>query len=205
MARLTLEISMSLDGFIAGPNRTVEQPLGDGGEQLHEWMLGLASFRERHGLPGGTRNADDDVVRESLDTAGAVLMGRRMFSGGDGPWEDDPVAEGWWRDAPPFGVPVFVLTHYGRETVTKQGGTSFIFVTEGIQAAFDQAREAAGDKDVAVAGGATSCSSTSRPAFSTRCRSTSPPSYSVTASGCSISSETRSSNWKSRGPSTPPP
>jgi dihydrofolate reductase len=153
MARLTLEISMSLDGFIAGPNRTVEQPLGDGGDQLHEWMFGLASFRERHGLSGGTRNADDDV-RESLDTAGAILMGRRMFSGGEGPWEDDPVADGWWGDDPPFGVPVFVLTHHARETVKKQGGTSFTFVTEGIEAALDQAREAAGDKDVAVAGGA---------------------------------------------------
>jgi dihydrofolate reductase len=154
MARLTLEISMSLDGFIAGPNRTVEQPLGDGGDQLHEWMFGLASFRERHGLSGGTRNADDDDVRESLDTAGAILMGRRMFSGGEGPWEDDPVADGWWGDDPPFGVPVFVLTHHARETVKKQGGTSFTFVTEGIEAALDQAREAAGDKDVAVAGGA---------------------------------------------------
>ena len=91
---------MSLDGFIAGPNRTVEQPLRDGGDQLHEWMFGLASFHERHGLSGGTRNADDDVVRESLDTAGAVLMGRRMFSGGEGPWEDDPVADGWWGDDP---------------------------------------------------------------------------------------------------------
>ncbi len=88
MARLTLDISMSLDGFIAGPNRTVEQPLGDGGERLHEWIFGLASFRERHGRSGGERNADDEVVRETLDTAGAVLMGRRMFSGGEGPWED---------------------------------------------------------------------------------------------------------------------
>jgi dihydrofolate reductase len=154
MARLTLDISMSLDGFIAGPTRTVEQPLGDGGDQLHDWLVGLASFRERHGLSGGTRNADDDVVRESLDTAGAVLMGRHMFSGGEGPWEDDPVADGWWGDDPPFGVPVFVLTHHARETVTKDGGTSFIFVTGGIEAALDQAREAAGDKDVAVAGGA---------------------------------------------------
>jgi dihydrofolate reductase len=154
MAKLTLDISMSLDGFIAGPNRTVEQPLGDGGLQLHEWIFGLASWRERHGLSGGTRNADDNVVSETLDTAGAVLMGRRMFSGGEGPWEDDPVADGWWGDDPPFGVPVFVLTHHGRETVTKEGGTSFIFVTDGIEAALAQARTAAGDKDVAVAGGA---------------------------------------------------
>jgi dihydrofolate reductase len=154
MARLTLDISMSLDGFIAGPNRTVEQPLGDGGEGLHEWIFGLASFRERHGRSGGERNADDEVVRETLDTAGAVLMGRRMFSGGEGPWEDDPVADGWWGDDPPFRVPVFVLTHHARETVAKQGGTSFIFVTDGLESALAQAREAAGDKDVSVAGGA---------------------------------------------------
>lgn len=154
MARLTLDISMSLDGFIAGPNRTLEQPLGDGGERLHEWIIGLASFRERHGRSGGERNADDEVVRETLDTAGAVLMGRRMFSGGEGPWEDDPVADGWWGDDPPFRVPVFVLTHHARETVAKQGGTSFIFVTEGLESALAQAREAAGDKDVSVAGGA---------------------------------------------------
>jgi dihydrofolate reductase len=154
MSRLTLEISMSLDGFIAGPNRTAQQPLGDGGEKLHDWVVGLASWRERHGMPGGERNADDEVVRESLDTSGAVLMGRRMFSGGEGPWEDDPVADGWWGDDPPFGVPVFVLTHHARQTVTKQGGTSFTFVTNGFEAGLDQAREAAGDKDVSVAGGA---------------------------------------------------
>ena len=154
MARLTLDISMSLDGFIAGPNRTVEQPLGDGGEGLHEWIVGLASWRERHGMSGGERNADDEVVRESLDTAGAVLMGRRMFSGGEGSWEDDPVADGWWGDDPPFRVPVLVLTHHSRETVEKQGGTSFIFVTDGLESALGQAREAAGDKDVSVAGGA---------------------------------------------------
>jgi dihydrofolate reductase len=92
--------------------------------------------------------------RETLDTAGAVLMGRRMFSGGEGPWEDDPVADGWWGDDPPFRVPVFVLTHHARETVAKQGGTSFIFVTDGLESALAQAREAAGDKDVSVAGGA---------------------------------------------------
>jgi dihydrofolate reductase len=105
-------------------------------------------------MSGGERNADDEVVRETLDTAGAVLMGRRMFSGGEGPWEDDPVADGWWGDDPPFRAPVFVLTHHPRETVTKQGGTSFIFVTDGLESALAQAREAAGDKDVVVAGGA---------------------------------------------------
>jgi dihydrofolate reductase len=151
----TLDISMSLDGFIAGPNQTLEQPLGDGGERLHEWLVGLASFRERHGLSGGgEKTADDELVEESLRTTGAVVMGRRMFSGGEGAWEDDPRADGWWGDEPPFRVPVFVLTHHPRETVVKQGGTSFTFVTDGIEAAHEQARAAAGDKDVYVGGGA---------------------------------------------------
>lgn len=154
MSKLILDLTMSLDGFVAGPNRTVESPLGEGGDRLHEWMFGLASFRERHGESGGKRNADDDLVREAVDATGAVLMGRRMFSGGDGRWENDPVADGWWGDDPPFHVPVFVLTHHPRETVTKEGGTSFTFVTEGIEAALEQAREAAGAKNVHVAGGA---------------------------------------------------
>ena len=155
MGRVTLDISMSLDGYVAGPNRTVEQPLGQGGEQLHEWTVGLATWRERHGLSGGTRDADDEVVRESIAAAGPVLMGRRMFSGGEGPWEDDPMADGWWGDDPPFHAPVFVLTHHAREPLLKQGGTSFTFVTDGIESALAQAQqEAAGDRNVSVAGGA---------------------------------------------------
>ena len=154
MARLTFDITMSLDGFIAGPNPTLEQPLGEGGERLHEWMYGLASFREPHGMEGGETNADSEVLEESVSATGAVLMGRRMFSGGAGPWEDDPNAEGWWGDDPPFHMPVFVLTHHPRESVTKQGGTTFTFVTEGSEAALEQARAAAEDKNVAVAGGA---------------------------------------------------
>ncbi len=154
MARLTLDISMSLDGFIAGPNQTLEQPLGEGGERLHEWAFRLASFREPHGLSGGETGADDEIVKETLAATGAVVMGRRMFSGGEGPWEDDPNADAWWGDEPPFHVPVFVLTHHARETVHKQGGTSFTFVTDGIEAALEQAGAAAGDKDVALAGGA---------------------------------------------------
>jgi dihydrofolate reductase len=154
MTRLTLDISMSLDGFIAGPNRTTEAPLGDGGEGLHEWVFGLAAWREPHGLEGGTTGADNDLVEEQLARPGAVLMGRRMFSGGEGAWEDDPMAEGWWGDTPPFRMPVFVLTHHARETLTMKGGTSFTFVTDGVESAFEQARAAAGGKDVAVAGGA---------------------------------------------------
>jgi dihydrofolate reductase len=154
MPRLTFDLSVSLDGFIAGPNQTLEEPLGKGGEQLHQWLTALAIFRERHGLSGGETNADAEVVDESVGATGAVVMGRRMFSGGAGRWEDDPNADGWWGDDPPFRVPVFVLTHHPREAVTKQGGTTFTFVTDGIEAALDQARAAAGERDVSVAGGA---------------------------------------------------
>ena len=154
MTQLTLDISMSLDGFIAGPNPTVEEPLGEGGEQLHEWVIKLASWRESHGYEGGETNVDDEITRETLAAAGAVVMGRRMFSGGEGPWEDDPKADGWWGDDPPFGMPVFILTHHARETVEKQGGTSFTFVTDGPEAALERAREAAGDRNVAIGGGA---------------------------------------------------
>jgi dihydrofolate reductase len=154
MNRLTFDITMSLDGFIAGPNATLEQPLGEGGEQLHEWLVGLASWRETHGLAGGTTNLDSEILEEAMARNGATLMGRRMFSGGAGPWEDDPNADGWWGDEPPFHTPVFVLTHHPREPVEKQGGTSYTFVTDGIEAALEQARAAAGGKDVAIAGGA---------------------------------------------------
>jgi len=155
MAKLRLDISMSLDGFVAGPNQTLDEPLGEGGERLHEWAFRLASWREPHGLSGGDADAvDNDVVAEGLRATGAVIMGRRMFSGGEGPWADDGNADGWWGDDPPFHVPVFVLTHHARETVVKDGGTSFTFVTDGVEAALEQARAAAGDKDVSLAGGA---------------------------------------------------
>jgi dihydrofolate reductase len=154
MPRLTFEISVSLDGFVAGPNPTPDQPLGEGGERLHEWVTALATWREAHGLSGGETNVDDEVMKETLRNRGATVMGRRMFSGGQGPWEDDQNADGWWGDDPPFHHPVFVLTHHPRGPLTKQGGTTFTFVTEGIEAALEQAREAANGKDVAVAGGA---------------------------------------------------
>jgi len=154
MARLICDISISLDGFVAGPNPSLEEPLGEGGELLHEWAFAAASWRESHGLEGGEKNADSDVVEESLRATGAVVMGRKMFSGGEGPWENDPRADGWWGDEPPFRVPVFVLTHHARETKVMQGGTSFNFVTDGIEAALEQARAAAEEKDVLLAGGA---------------------------------------------------
>src|SRR5437763_7395375 len=154
MSRLYCDISMSLDGYVAGPNASLEEPLGEGGEHLHEWAFRLKSFRERHGMEGGESAPDDAVVTEWLDRSGAVVMGRRMFSGGQGRWEDDPNADAWWGDEPPFHVPVFVLTHHPRETVVKEGGTSYTFVTDGIEAALEQARAAAGDKDVQLGGGA---------------------------------------------------
>ena len=154
MTRLRCDISMSLDGFVAGPKPTLEEPLGVGGNLLHEWAFAAASWRESHGLEGGEANADSEVIVESLRTTGAVVMGRRMFSGGEGPWEPDPRADGWWGDDPPFHVPVFVLTHHARETLVMEGGTSFHFVTGGIEAALEQARAAAGNRDVLLAGGA---------------------------------------------------
>jgi dihydrofolate reductase len=154
MGRLTLDISMSLDGFIAGPDPRPDAPLGTGGERLHEWALVLESWRARHGLAGGETNADSDVVEESLRSTGATVMGRRMFSGGHGPWEDDPNAGGWWGEDPPFHHPVFVLTHHAREPVAMQGGTTFTFVTDGSESALEQARAVAGDRNVAVGGGA---------------------------------------------------
>jgi dihydrofolate reductase len=154
MGKLAADISMSLDGFVAGPNPTLERPLGDGGDGLHEWVFPLEAWRKDHGLPGGETNASTKVIEERLAATGAVLMGRRMFSGGAGPWEEDPNAGGWWGDDPPFHVPVFVLTSHPRETVTMKGGTTFTFVTDGIEAALDEVRAAAEDRDVYVSGGA---------------------------------------------------
>jgi len=152
MTSVTCQISMSLDGFVAGPNQTLEDPLGARGMRLHEWAFAAAAWREAHGLEGGEANADSDVIREGVDRVGATVMGRRMFSGGSGPWTDDPNANGWWGDKPPFGHPVFVLTHHAREPLELEG-TTFTFVTGGIESALEQAQAAAGGKDVLVAGG----------------------------------------------------
>jgi len=151
---LTLDITMSLDGFIAAPNASLENPLGEGGMRLHEWAFAAQSWREQHGMSGGEANEDSEILDEATKAMGAVIMGRKMFSGGEGPWEDDPNAAGWWGDDPPFHVPVFVLTHHARETKPMEGGTTFTFVTDGIEAALEQARGVAGEKNVAIAGGA---------------------------------------------------
>jgi dihydrofolate reductase len=152
MAALRFQISMSLDGYVAGPNQSEEHPLGEGGMQLHEWVVGLAAWRAPHGLEGGEVSASTPVVEESLENIGATVMGRNMF-GGAGAWEDHPW-DGWWGDDPPFHTPVFVVTHHAREPLAKGGGTTFHFVTDGIEAALERARDAAGGKDVALGGGA---------------------------------------------------
>lgn len=154
MGKVFSDISMSLDGFVAGPNPTLEEPLGQGGEQLHEWVFGLEFWRKAHGKLGGETGPENDIIEEKIDRTGAVIMGRKMFSGGSGPWEDDPRADGWWGDNPPFHAPVFVLTSHPREKIIKEGGTTFTFVTDGIESALEQAQAAAGDKDIHVSGGA---------------------------------------------------
>jgi dihydrofolate reductase len=156
MGRVFADISMSLDGFVAGPEPSMEDPLGKGGERLHEWVLGLESFRRRHGQEGGERSPDSDLLDEAFASVGATIMGRKMFSGGfgPGPWEDDPNPKGWWGEEPPFRVPVFVLTHHPRETLVMKGGTSFTFITDGFENALEEARAAAEGQDINVAGGA---------------------------------------------------
>ena len=149
-----LDISMSLDGFVAGRDPRPDQPLGDGGEQLHEWGYDLEAWRRPHGREGGRRDDDSDLVERLNARTGAVVMGRRMFSGGAGPWEEDANRMGWWGDDPPFKTPVFVVTHHARETLPMSGGTTFHFVTEGVPTAIERAREAASGRDVKVAGGA---------------------------------------------------
>jgi len=150
---LRFQISTSVDGFIAGPNPSEEHPLGEGGMQLHQWVLKLAAWRKPHGQEGGETNASSAVVEKTLDNAGATIMGRNMFGGGPGPWGEDPW-DGWWGDDPPFHHPVFVLTNHERPPLQKEGGNSFTFVTDGIESALQQAEAAAGDKDVSLGGGA---------------------------------------------------
>ncbi len=153
MSRVKADITMSIDGFVAGPDASLDDPLGAGGLALHEWAFQAESWRQAHGLEGGEANVDSEVIAETVAFTGATIMGRKMFSGGSGPWEDDPNGRGWWGDDPPFHVPVFVLTHHAREPLEMHGDTTFHFVTEGIDAALEQARAAAEDRGVAIAGG----------------------------------------------------
>src|SRR5262245_5268876 len=146
MSKVRAHITMSLDGYVAGPNETQEEPLGQGGEQLHEWMFTLKEWLEPHGEPGGEENASNDVMREGNANVGAEIMGRGKFGPATrGPWGDDPW-QGWWGDDPPFRKPVFVLTHHPREPLTLTD-TTFTFVTDGIESALAQAKRAAGEQD----------------------------------------------------------
>jgi dihydrofolate reductase len=153
MSKLRFNITMSLDGFVAGPDQSEQDPLGVGGEELHKWLVPLAAFRESHGEQGGEVNASTPVVERWFENVGATVMGRNMFGGGPGPWGENPW-NGWWGDDPPFHHPVYVLTHHAREPLELRGGTTFHFVTGGIESALAQAKEAAGTKDVSLGGGA---------------------------------------------------
>ena len=145
---------MSLDGFVAGPHQSPEEPLGLGGERLHEWVFPLEAWRRPHGMDGGVVNESTPVMEDELANIGATIMGRNMFGGGPGPWKETDPWNGWWGRNPPFHHPVFVLTHHAREPLIMDGGTTFTFVTDGIESALDQARRAAAGKDVALSGGA---------------------------------------------------
>jgi len=144
MSKVTVDVGMSLDGFIAGPNAGPQNALGDGGHRIHQWVYDLEAWRERQSLRGGQTNRDDEVLREAYEHVGAFIMGRRMFAEG----------EIGWPDPPPFQAPVFVLTNHGREPWIREGGTTFAFVTDGIERALEQAREAAGETDVRISDGA---------------------------------------------------
>jgi dihydrofolate reductase len=147
-------MTMSLDGFVAGPNQSENDPLGIGGMQLHQWLLSLKAFRGTHGgEEGGEVNASTPIAEEILGNVGATIMGRNMFGGGPGSWGDAPW-KGYWGDNPPYHHPVFVLTRHPREPLEMEGGTTFHFVTDGIESALEQARAVAGDKDVSIGGGA---------------------------------------------------
>jgi dihydrofolate reductase len=153
MSKVKVTITMSLDGFVAGPDQSAEEPLGIGGEELHGWLVSLEAFRGTHGGEGGGEvNASTPIAEEILGNVGATIMGRNMFGGGPGPWTGD--WRGYWGDDPPYHHPVFVLTRFAREPLAMQGGTTFYFVTEGIESALERAREAAGDRDVSIGGGA---------------------------------------------------
>jgi dihydrofolate reductase len=155
MGKLKFDIAVSLDGYVAGPDIGLEDPLGRNGERLHDWKVRTRSFQEEHGRSGegGETGVDDEVSAEHLRNLGATIMGRGMYSAGSGPWEDDPKASGWWGDDPPFHHPVYVLTSHARDPLPMEGGTTFHFVTDGIESALEQARAAAGDKDVMIGGG----------------------------------------------------
>jgi dihydrofolate reductase len=152
MSNVTCHIAISLDGYTAGPNQSMENPIGEGGMRLHQWAFATDAWNRRHGSEAGDRTADSLVADEVVQGIGAYIMGRNMFGPGRGAW--DLEWRGWWGEDPPFHTPVYVLTHHPREPLEMQGGTTFHFVTDGIEAALEQAKTAAGDLDVGIGGGA---------------------------------------------------
>jgi dihydrofolate reductase len=154
MSKLRCHISVSADGFVAGPNQSQENPLGQGGEHLHEWAMSLAAWREFHGAQGGEVNASSRVMQETAENIGAGVMGRNMFGPPEGGDWGDGAWKGWWGDDPPYHHDVFILTHHRRDPVEMRGGTTFHFVTDGIEQALDRAKESARGKDVRLWGGA---------------------------------------------------
>jgi dihydrofolate reductase len=153
MSRLRVQsFSLSIDGFGAGPDQDLANPLGVGGMALHQWFFGTRTFKEMHGSTGGETGIDEDFAARGFANIGAWILGRNMFSPLRGPWLDESW-KGWWGDSPPYHTPVFVLTNHSRPSVTMAGGTVFHFVTDGIDAALTRATEAAGGKDVRVGGG----------------------------------------------------
>ena len=153
-AKLRCHISISADGFVAGPNQSEQNPLGEGGERLHDWAISLAAWRESHDLPGGGVNESTRVMEETVENIGAGVMGRNMFGpAGGGDWRNGQW-KGWWGDDPPYHNDVFILTHHPRQPVEMEGGTTFHFVTDGIERALRRAKESAGGRDVRLWGGA---------------------------------------------------
>jgi dihydrofolate reductase len=153
MTRVRIGMNMSLDGYAAGPNQSIDSPLGEGGGRVFEWFMGTRYFKELTGQEGGDTGVDDEVVRQWFKGIGANIMGRNMFGPVRGPWPDDSW-RGWWGDDPPYHTDVFVLTHHARDPLEMEGGTTFYFVTDGPEAALERARESAGDLDILIAGGA---------------------------------------------------
>jgi dihydrofolate reductase len=153
MTRVRVEgFTISIDGYGAGPDQSVNNPLGVGGEALHDWLVSTRSWRQMHGTEDGASGIDDDFAARSAKNVGAWILGRNMFGPIRGPWPDMNW-KGWWGDDPPYHAPVFVLTHHARPPIQMKGGTTFHFVTGGIHEALDQAREAAGEMDVQIGGG----------------------------------------------------
>ncbi len=144
--------SISIDGFGAGPEQSLQDPLGKRGHDLHQWLFGTRTFRAMFGKDGGSDGADERFAHRSMDGFGAFVLGRNMFGPVRGPWPDEDW-KGWWGDNPPYHTPTFVLTHHAREPIEMAGGTTFHFVTGGIAAALDRATEAAGGRDVKIGGG----------------------------------------------------